>query len=376
MGPSCLLDEISDFSGSAYRKKASLSGNYGNIVWNKKNYPAERCLDLKDLAIFFKIKDFKDLWQICPEEFEKFEREERRIGSWLNTFEGVEVDLLSNFCLYPPYILNGFLDARMELLSALWRWLMDQEHGERVADYFVQNSDMFDTVRSMRYSVRTTSGNEPVDLVFAENFRFKAQPDTLNLFNMPKQMRGRILPCDDSSFLYAIDFRQFEFRTLLDLVDADVDYSCKDLYGEIGQKLSMTGDAAKINIISYLYSDRDNDELRGIFDKSKIFDKIEGDYFMWDEVPIYVRASAEPNKQLHTVVQTISYFFYLDRLDKILKVLDGKKSKFIFPLHDSMIFSVNKDEIGLLEEIPGMLETDVYKIKSYVGTNFLEMKEL
>lgn len=367
------FDQIEDLAGNKYT--ISSSTEEIPILWDKKRFQFEKCIDLQDLAIFFKIKKFSDLKKEFPEAFFEFEKERSRIETWVDSFSNVGEKNLSNFHLFPKPIAQNFLRSKKNLLMNFWDSLHERSQFLNLISFYQESFQLFDVVRKMNYQVRTSTGLKQVNLIFAENFRFKSVPETLNLFHMKKDLRSCIVPWDQDSFIYAVDFRQFEFRTFLMLAGSNIDFEILDLYQEIGNCFGISKNDSKIKLISHIYSDDNSKEFSHFFDKNEIFSRTSGDFFEWDRCPIFV-GRAEEKKKLHTIIQTISYFFYLDRLSEVLKILDKKKSRFIFPLHDSMIFSIHKTELDLIEEIAEILETDIYKIKKYIGPNFLDMEEI
>jgi hypothetical protein len=253
-------------------------------------------------------------------------------------------------------------------------WIKNTDPSNLFLNFYEDNLEIFNCSRFMSYEIFTTHGCERIDLDFSENFRFKSVNGSFGLHSLPKQKRIDIVTHNKDSFLYVVDFRQFEFRTFLYLTGADVDYDELDLYEFYAKKLNLEKNNFKINLISHLYSDSSS-YLNRELSKELILDSISDGFFVANKTPIYVGGS-ENKKSIHTIVQTYSYFDYLRKLSKILRLLDNKKSKFIFPLHDCMIFSIEGDEIDIIEQIDTILEDDIYKIKKYIGKNFLEIEEI
>lgn len=363
-------DEIFDFNGNSYSFNVNIDNNCENfLVWDKKRFNFD-VFDLKDFANFFKIKNFYDLKDYFPKKYDFFKKSENKLLSWLKTYDCIGSK--HEYRSLPQFIYKDFLSARADLMMSLYDYIKNIDMYSSFKKYYEHNRHIFMIQKEMDYKIKTTDGYEKVELEFAENFRFKNAPETLNLFHMPKVLRKKIIPQDNDSFIFSADYRQFEFRTFLKLIDFDIDFENENLYEELGNSLNLTQEDFKIKLISFIYSN--SDELK-IFDKNKILEKIQNDYFIWNNIPVFVGKN-EQKKQIHTIIQTISYFYYLDKLNEIIKMLKNKKSKFLFPLHDEIIFSIHKNEIELLEEIPKILSNEVYKVKKSVGNNLGEMKIL
>lgn len=340
--------------------------------WDKKQYK-EDYIDLKDYSNFFKIKNFHDFSNIVPIKYDKYKKEEVRLKNWMRTFRGVPDEY---FAINPipkqigPLYLSSFLD-----LIGTWHLQIRNKHIYNLwEEYYLSHRQSFDLIRNMEYDLKTSSGIKRVNLSFAENFRFKSEPNFLNLFNMRKEDRHCIIPQDENHFLYMIDFRQFEFRTFLNLTSSNIDFETEDLYGHIGKMLQIEN--PKIELISYLYSQRDDAHIKKVIDKNKIIDIMNDEWFFWKGYPVYFDKDSDYNKKIHSIIQTISYLIYLEKFSLVLEILKGKESRLVFPLHDAMIFSISGKEIELLEEIPNILVDDVYKIKQYIGKDFLNMEIL
>lgn len=341
-------------------------GKNAYFAWNKEEVCSE-FFELKDFALFFKRKSLQEFSDLP--EFQRFERQKIKFVHWAQTFS----DISDNFEPIPPYMLLEFIRAKGALLAS---WL-DQIRNKHIYNlflsYYEAHRESFDVERKMNFKVRTREGFKNVNLKFAENFRFKPEGDTLNLFNMRDVERDLLLP-DEGHFLYVIDFRQFEFRTFLNLVDAPVDFSKENLYEQIGEMAKIEN--PKQELLAYLYSRRVDERIKPYIDKEKIWDNLSEDAFVWREFPVYLNPDYEDNKKLHTIIQTISYFIYLQKLAKILSLLGGKNSRILYPLHDAMIFSIEENEATIIPQISQVLEDEVYKIKQLVGENYSELERL
>jgi hypothetical protein len=251
---------------------------------------------------------------------------------------------------------------------------VENESFEKIQDFF--QNEFPAVLNQMNYEIKTRDGREQISLTFAENFRFKTLPDTFNIFTLPKINRDIIVPQDDDSVIFAADFRQFEFRTFLSLQGLNDFLDCGNIYERLGEELRITKDP-KVSILAYMYDDRDDRVMEPFFKKRQLLSRIDENNIFWSkEGPVYLNPDHEPKKKLHTIVQTISQYVYLRKLDKVLNILHNKGSSFIFPLHDCIILSLKKDEPEVLEEVMEILEDKTYKIKCYMGPNFKDASEI
>lgn len=339
-----------------------------DLSWDRNFFNDQDFFDLKDFLIFFKFKELREL-SFFEKEYEQYQESLSHIRNWMKTFKVARVDINKKYDIFPGIIKDRFLSSFGELLSAFVLWASKKESYSHFAKYYADHRDSFSLVSSMNYKLKTLEGYKEINLLFAENFRFKSEHGYFNYFNFPKEKRDIIVPQDDESFICMIDFSQFEFRTFLDAVDAEIDYSAEDLYQEVGKTLNM-GDDAKIKLISYLYSEHEDESIKKVIDKNALMRKVACEDFEHKGRHVFIPESSGRNKKIHSIIQTLSYFYFLEKFNLVLKEFAEKKSKIIFPLHDAIIFSIHKSEISLIEIISNILESDLYKTKSYVGTDF------
>ena len=70
-------------------------------------------------------------------------------------------------------------------------------------------------------------------------------------------------------------------------------------------------------------------------------------------------------------------------LIKVFDFLDGKKSRIMFPFHDSIVFSIHKNEICLIDEISKIMSEIFvdsrffakFPVKVKIGVNLGQLKE-
>lgn len=348
--------------------------------WDRKENLGQRGISLSELLLFFKVKQFNDLRDISA-SYEEFEHWNSRVKTILRSF----VDFPANFpdddpwrCV-PRRIAEAYNESREEVLLDSMRWarslLSNEDWWDDILDFF---DDRFcgHVLEKMDYALKTPSGDQGVSLIFAENFRFKIDQGSFNIFNMTKVERDAVIPQDEQSLIFAADFRQFEFRTFLKLQGMDKYFDDDNLYQTIGKDLGMNVEDVKVGVISSLYGSKRDEKLERFFRRDELLSKIDGNIFWSDEGPVYVPEHHEKGKKVHTIVQTVSQYVYLRKLDKVLRMLHNKKSRFIFPLHDSVIISLRRDEPEVLDDVLDILEDKTYKIKCYMGSNFRDALEI
>lgn len=358
---------------SSYAQERRVDDGFSfTFSWDKKTY-SENYHDLKDLAIFFRIKNLFDFAEKFNREYSIYLNEKNKIKKWNLTFQNANENFKNKFEMIPGFLATNYLYAKNNLFYAWLNSIKDSEAYKKFITYYEKNKESFLLLRDMQYEIYTSEGFEKVNLEFSENFRFKSKHGFFNLFNMPTASRD-IICAREKSFIYMIDFRQFEFRTFLSITGADVDFEDLDLYNHIGERLGLEN--PKIELISYLYSSRHDDKLETIIRKNDLISNIEDELYEWNGYPVFINENFEQNKKVHSIIQSVSYLIYLQKFVKILELLKKYDSKLIFPLHDAMIFNILDSEVELIDKISEILSDNVYKTKEYFGKDLLNIKEI
>lgn len=329
------------------------------------------------LFLFFKIKTFEEILKISDSN--KFLELKKKIDAIERSFR--EVGINNRFSMserIPKHIWDEynleFNKVYEEVIEHL-KELVEEEDYQQIIN-FLESLD-FSFFDILNKTIKTKDGEEEIELDFAENFRFKNKRNTFSLFTLPKENRDIVVPQDANSFIFAVDFRQFEFRTNLLLLGKNELLKEDNLYESVGKEMGMAPEDAKLKIISSLYSPEPKDEaIKAFLNRDVILSKIEKDVYWFKGQPVYVNYDDHNGKKIHSITQSISQYYYIRKLKEISDLLEFKISQFIFPLHDSMIFSIHESEMDLMEKIVGTLTNHVYKLKCYIGPNFRDAEEI
>ncbi len=341
--------------------------------------------DYKNLFLFYKIKSFEDLLKITNSE--KFNALSKKMETARHSFHqiGINDDVLLDEEVVPTVLYEEYEAEKENVVKdgiEHTKELVDPEDWEHIQSFL--EGDFFKSRPTAR--IDTTLGKQYIGLEYAENFRFKAAADNFSLFTLSKNDRNIIIPQNDNSVIFAVDFRQFEFRTNLLLLGRDELLQEQNLYEKIGAQLGFEADDVKLKIISSLYAAEIRDEkVKEFLDRDKILSKIDKDVFWYKGNPVYVPYDGHDGKKIHTITQSISQFYYLRKLKEINQLFwelrdphafEKPKSSFIYPLHDSMIFSIHEDDMWLMEKIIEILTNHVYKVKCFIGPNYKDIEEI
>lgn len=336
---------------------------------------------VNDLLLFFKFKSDEDFSSL--EGYADLADLRSRVQNIIFSFLDfpINLDNYNERSLVPQFLWQNLERSRVSVyVEALQQSadLVGEENFLKICEFF--SNFKSDILNKLNFSIKTTNDKANIELVFAENFRFKSTHDSFNLFSLPKNYRDCIIPQDDNSLIFVADFRQFEFRSFLDIQtnlgiqNLNRFLKFENIYEEIGKELKIASNP-KESIISYLYNSS-NFSMESFFKKQDMIEKIQDGICWCGDLPVFVKDDYDFGKKIHTIIQTVSQFRYIEKLHSVLFLLNGKKSKFLFPLHDSVIVSINRDEPYLIDQIIDLMEDDVYKTKCYIGNNFRDIEEV
>lgn len=335
----------------------------------------DESINLDDLMMFFKIKTESDLEDVSSYYGEFFDCKMKVRNILLSFLDfPIEVGSYDERRLIPDFLWRRYRVSKEDLYRDALDYfskMVGPENFKKICSFFLKFQSTI--IDKLKYSVTTKNGKAEISLLFAENFRFKSEQDTLNIFNLHKEARDVIIP-EKNAIIFSADFRQFEFRTFLHIQGLDQYLQFENIYEKIGHDLGIHDDA-KSAIISYLYGSK-NVKLESFFQKDSLLEKIESNVFWFNDLPVFIKEDYDPGKKIHTINQTISQYCYIDKLNQILNLMNGKNSKFIFPLHDSIIISLDRGEDFLFDNILDIMEDNVYKVKCYAGDNFRDIEEI
>lgn len=387
-GSAIFLKSFSDFFCHLSHPVDSISDDSLLFLWNyNKNRLAvsgleSRIIDLRHFSIFLKNKNFQEfVLSVGDKNLEillaKYEKEKQTVFNHVKAYLSVGIDIgkIEDKKLIPGFLLSSCAELHSEILSGLKDFLYKKHLFKEIieqdyARYGIVSAEWKES------PIKTPEGISKLNLEYTSNFRYKASGGSLNVFNMPKEERRKLLPLDDDSFIFAVDYRQFEVRTFLAETQFKYfDFVNEDIYEHVSRINNCTRDEAKVAVISFLYGAnssifpgiRREDILAGMISEEVYFSNILG---------LRIPVSANDKNKVHTITQTISQIVCAQKINKLHKLLENTKSSLIYPFHDCMIFSINKKEAYIMKDIVQTMEDDIYKTKSYAGKDYGNIKEI
>jgi len=206
--------------------------------------------------------------------------------------------------------------------------------------------------------------------------RLTTQKNSFPILTMNKDCRFLLSPTND--MFLELDYNACELRVLLALNGHEQPE--KDLH-IWNQEHVFEGkyerSEAKLKIFSWLYDTKVNELANKYYDK----DKIKAKYWKDGKVVNHYERQIQCDEQhaVNYIIQSTASDMFLRQVLKVNKLLEGRKSKIAFMIHDSLIIDVSKEDRDILESIQETFsETDFGKFKANVcaGKNFGNMRKI
>lgn len=213
--------------------------------------------------------------------------------------------------------------------------------------------------------------------------------DSISLQTLPKQFRDIVI-CNNNSKLVEIDYQYFEYHLLNQLCDMSVegdphefvatklfkDKNKRDIAKKINYSLMYGKSIDKI--IIELKEEGINTtslekELREFLQPTSILqESLKEEFLKKGEIKNYFGRNIYPEKEfalLNNYIQSTAADFMIIKIDKLFDLLkEYPKSHILFQNHDSIVFTLNNDDIadGLLEQIVKIMQSPENKLRALV----------
>ena len=207
--------------------------------------------------------------------------------------------------------------------------------------------------------------------------RLTTRKNSFPILTMDKKFRKVIKP--NNEWFVELDYNAAELRVLLGLLGEKQppidlhEYNALELFGG-----DITRDEAKKRIFSWLYNPNAQDEIL-----SKLYDRdaVKKEYWNGTEIETTYHRTI-PSDEYHAlnyIIQSTCSDLILDKAIIISEMLQGKKTKIAFIIHDSIVLDyANEDGTFINDVYLEFMDTPFGKFKTNVagGRNFGEMKDL
>ena len=339
----------------------------------------------------------KTLTTVCPPLLqERWNAIKNRLRSCLKAFKTSDLSLDEN-CFYdvvPEYFLFEYLETKNQITQHV----VDTYRRPPNYTLIYNLMEMLSHIRSRPLRIDIAPINHLLHSTRGQNFhrtlqtvqhvcnynpwgtitgRLATQPNSFPILTMNKEFRACVRPQND--WLLELDFNAAELRMLLALAGAqqpknDIhDWNVKNIFNG-----ALTREEAKTTTFAWLYSQRSNESLERLYNKSLVQNKY------WDGFKIntdYGRLieDVDDHHALNYIVQSTTIDMVHEQAYKVYELLKGRKSYISFLIHDAVYIDLaEEDRYEILKLLDTFKQTryGVFKVNVSAGKNLGEMKEL
>lgn len=354
---------------------------------------------LKDLPIEYAniYCEGKDLGEVCPPELkEDYDRIWSKLKAFYKSFAIAKVSLqdhcffdlvpegfLKEFCLMKDKITRHVLDTyprpeNYQNMVDITKLTTEIKYQKLNIDLSVLNNELADPrTKDFYRKIHRTEPYIKYNPFGTKTGRLTTQKHSFPILTMDKKFRKIIKPTND--WLVELDYNAAEVRVMLGLLGKEQpyidlhDYNAYELFG--GQ---VTRDEAKKKLFSWLYNPNAEDEVL-----SKLYDRAAVKEMFWDGNMVKTMFHREiPSDEYHAlnyIIQSTCSDLIMDRAISINEILEGKKTKIAFIIHDSIVLDYADEDGDFINMVYWeFMSTPFGRFKTNAsgGRNFGEMKDL
>ena len=354
---------------------------------------------LKDFDVEYAniICQGKSLGEVCPEELkEDYDRIWSKLKAFYKSFAIAKISL-QDHCFF-DLVPEGFLKEFCSLKDKITKHVFDTYRKPSNYKNMVNITSLITEIKYQKLNIDLSVLNNYLSDTRTKEFykkiyrtdpyikynpfgtktgRLTTQKDSFPILTMDKKFRKILKP--NNSWFVELDYNAAELRVLLGLLGEEQptidlhEYNALKLFGG-----DMTRDEAKKRIFSWLYNPNSKDE-----DLSKLYDReaIKKKYWNGTEIDTAYRRKivSDEYHALNYIIQSTCSDLILQKAIAISEMLEGKKTKIAFIIHDSIVLDYDDEDGYFINNIYlEFVDTQFGKFKTNVaaGRNFGEMKGL
>ena len=340
----------------------------------------------------------KSIEEVCPEQIsDRWEYLNDRLRSHLRALTIGKIDLTEH-CFY-DLVPEHFLCEYYELKNKITQHVLDNIPKPDNYDHLLTLTKAVENIKKRELKIQTKNLAEHYASTQARSLiqklsrrsthrieynihgtktgRLTTERGSFPILTMNKKHRSIIEPTND--LFLELDFNAAEIRTLLALSGksqpkGDIhNWNVKNVYSG-----SINREQAKERIFAWLYNPNSKDKASdNIYERDKVIKKY------WDGTKvktIYNREiESDHHHAMNYIIQSTTADLFLRQMNKVYKMLEGKKSFVSFFVHDSLVIDLDKEEkrliLPLVEEFSNT-SLGKYKVNIALGKNYGEMKKL
>jgi|TARA_R110000744_G_scaffold96072_15_gene185602 hypothetical protein len=354
---------------------------------------------LKDINVDYAQMycDGKSLGEVCPPELkEEYDRIWKKLKAFYKSFSTARVSL-DDHCFF-DLVPEGFLKQFCMLKDKITEHVLTTYDRPKNYENLVEITKLVTDIKQQRLNIDLSCLNNELADPRTKDFyrkimkmdpyikynpfgtktgRLTTEKNSFPILTMDKKFRKIIKPTND--WFVELDYNAAEVRVLLGLLGKSQphidlhDYNAYELFGG-----TVTRDAAKKKLFSWLYNPNAEDETL-----SRLYDRDTIKKLFWDGNHVKTMYHREiPSDEYHAlnyIIQSTCSDLIMDRATVLSDMLEGKKTKIAFIIHDSIVLDYADEDGDYINMVYWEFMTTPFgRFKANVagGRNFGEMKDL
>lgn len=310
-----------------------------------------------------------------------------KLKAFLKAYSSTDID--KNQYLFSDFIPDSFLNKYATIYSDACEAIVKNNPKPANYDFLVQLDGLIDSISQQKLNVsaeydlkaninqqKCFKKSDPYiryNLFGTVTGRLTTQKNSFPILTMNKDCRHLLSPNND--LFVELDFNACELRVLLALNDhaqPDMDLHDWNLQHIFDGKYNRK--EVKQKIFSWLYDTKVNESANKYYDKKAIKDK----FWKNGKVTNFYGREIECDDEhaVNYIIQSTASDMFLRQVLKVNKLLEGRKSKIAFMIHDSLTIDLAKEDRDLIAQIEktfaetdfGMFKTNISAGKTFGNT--------
>lgn len=366
--------------------------NFGTHTWKYASFLKDQ--EIEYANIYCQGKALED---VCPPELKgDFDRIWKKLKAFYKSFAISKVSLndhcffdlvpegfVKEYCLIKNKITehafqNYDRPPNYNSLLKTTKLVTDIKYQELNIDLSILNNELYDTrTRDFYKKINSIEPYVKYNVFGTKTGRLTTEKYSFPILTMDKKFRKIIKPTND--WFVEMDYNAAEIRVMLGLLNKEQpiidvhEYNSEELFGGL-----MPRDDIKKKFFSWLYNPNSKDEqLSKLYDRDALIETY------WDGKSIkttYKRIiECDRYHALNYLLQSTCSDLILEKAVNIAKMLEGRKTKIAFIIHDSIVLDYSNDDGDYINEVYWEFQDTrfgKFTTNASGGKNFGEMKKL
>lgn len=360
----------------------------GSTTWDYKHHHHKEGFEYASLYV-----KGKTLTEVCP-EYMKSEWEEllKQKKAYQNAFikSKINIDDVCALDIIPEWFLREMSQAKCDIMHYVMQgterpitydfmFQLEKLFGEIKQNTLnldmdsIKGSMLFPSARSLVQRIRKAEKNIQYSQFGSVTGRLVSSKTSFPILNLHKSFRKMVKPNND--FFVEFDYNAAELRTLLALSGEEQPqedmhiWNMKNIFNK-----EITREEAKKKIFAALYNAKSKQKYYKI-------EEVLANHYSAETVstPFYREIRADRHHALNYLLQSTTSDLVLEQVLKVRKLLEGKRSKIVFLIHDSFVLDIAAEDRYIIPEIKKTFSENrfgKYLVGIRAGKDFDSMKEI